>query len=761
MRYKVSEATMRATIIKKIQVTIIILFAVLSFSDSLAQVNCDLRQRLYPPYLQHQLFRPTFSLHENQSAQNDSIVTFLGRWAWGECFAVASKDRFVYVGNGSMLQIFDAFDPSPSKIIAELLMDGLIVDIQIAGKLAYVLSSDLVIFDLATPSRPQQLGKVKLSHGPTRFYMAGNYCYVISFDTMFIIDVIRSDRPTLVASIPAGGENPTDVIAIGDYVYIGHRAYLSFMIVDVSDPADPKWVDAYSGIGTPNTFTLFGNYLLVGGLSFRILDASQPTTPIQVASLPIRKWITGIAVNDSCAFVGVADSGLIIIDISQLDAPKPIGFIERKGIDFSSRALTLVSNYAYVAWHTGLWIVDISDKAKPQEKQFFPTGHVALDVAVDGKYLYVAHALGGLWILDISEPSSPQPVSHFDTNGLTSQIKVRKNIAYLFNRPDISRPKDISGLSIIDVSNPSSPKFLSHHQGFVHAILTSGQNHFAVTDSFVFLTQPDSGLEIIDIVNPRTPRVVGLFQQSRVEGVAVANGYAYLGTWENGMRVLDVKNPSQPREVGSFQRPNVPVFRLQIAGGIAYLDEAGAIRILDVSNPSEPQELSYLPFGIGDFDFEVYGQHLHIPGIVVDVSSPRAPQIICRYSSPGGSITTDGKNIFGAGRGGVHVWRNDLTTEVTENNSEIFRPDDFTLLPNFPNPFKTTTEITFFLQKDALVNLEIFNVLGQRVWRLSNEMHERGKYVMLFDGGGLPNGIYFGRLQVERNIRQIKMLLVR
>lgn len=751
---------MRATFFKKIQALVIVILSVLLLSGLLNQAQYDLRQQLYPPFLQDQLFKPTFPLHENQSVQNDSNVTPVGRWAWGECFAVASKDRFVYVGNGSMLQIFDALDPSPFKIVAELLMDGLIVDMQISENLAYVLGSDLVIFDLATPSQPQQLGKVKLSHSPTRFSMAENYCYVISFDTMFIVDVSRPDRPTLVSSIPAGGENPTDVIGIGDYVYIGHRAYSSFMIVDVSDPANPKWVDAYSGVGTPNTFTRFGNYLLVGGLSFRILDVFQPANPIRIASLPIGKWITGIAVKDSCAFVGVADSGLFVIDISRIDAPKQIGFIERKGIDFSSRGLTLVSNYAYAAWHTGFWIVDISDKVKPQERHFFPTGHVALDVVVDGKYLYVAHALGGLRILDISEPSSPQPVGHLETNGSTSQVKVQKNIAYLFNRPDIFRPRDVSGLLIIDVTNPSSPKLLSHHQGFVHAISKSGQNHFAITDSLVFLTQPDKGLEIIDIADSRAPRVVGFFQQSWIEGVAVADGYAYLGTWENGMRVLDVKNPSQPREVGYFQRPNAPIFDLRIADSIAYIGEGTSIRILDVSNPSQPQELSYLPFGFGILDFEVYERYLHLPGIIVDISSPHAPQIICRYSSPDGSITIDGGNIFIAGRGGVYMWRNDLVSTVT-GNEETPLPNDFILLPNFPNPFKAATEITFSLQRNALVNLEIFNIFGQRVRRLSNEMQDRGKHVILFDGGGLPNGIYFGRLQVGKNIRQIKMLLVR
>jgi hypothetical protein len=748
------EAIMRSKYRNRIQALMILFFTTLPLSVLVAQFKSDLRQQLYPPFVQNELSRPEFNWYEQQSTPADSNVTLLGRWAWGECFAVASKDNFVYVGNGSVLQIFDAFDTAPSKIVTELLMDGVVKDIQISDNLAYILAGgDLVIFDLTVPFQPRQLGKVELFRGPTRFCVAGNYCYVISFDTLFIVDVSQPDRPTLVSSIPAGGENPTDVIAVGDFVYVGHEAVLSFMIVDVSDPVNPQWFDAYSGIGTPNTFTLFGNYLLVGGLSFRILDISQPTNPVRIAGLLIGRWITGIAVKDSCAFVSVADSGLFVIDISRIDAPKQIGFVTRKGIDISSRGLSSVSNYVYAAWYTGLWILDISDKTRPQERYFFPTGNWAHDVAVDGQYLYVADGRAGLWILDVSAPSSPKPIANLDTKDFAAQVEVHKNLAYVVT----------SELLVIDVSNPYSPKILSHYQGFIHETYTGWINRIAVSDSFVFITQYDNGLEIVDVKNPYAPRAVGHFLQSMIVDVAVAGGYAYLGTLEKGMRVVDVRDPFQLREVGYFQRPNVSVVRLKTVDSIVYLDEGTAIRILDVSNLSHLEELSYLSLQFGLLDIEVKERYLYVPGVVIDVSSPRVPRVVGHYlqRSPARGIATDGKNIFvAATENGVYVWRNDLVSNVPPNRERTV-PEDFLLLPNAPNPFNASTQISFYLASKVSVNLEIFNISGQCVQSLGVGVQNRGKHTITFDATDLPNGIYFCRLRVGKHSQQIKMLLLR
>jgi len=94
-------------------------------------------------------------------------------------------------------------------------------------------------------------------------------------------------------------------------------------------------------------------------------------------------------------------------------------------------------------------------------------------------------------------------------------------------------------------------------------------------------------------------------------------------------------------------------------------------------------------------------------------------------------------------------------TEV-ENANEI--PTEFLLNQNYPNPFNPTTTINYQLPKAGYVTIKIYDVLGNEVKTLVNEMKEPGKYTAMFsaDGGAssLASGMYLISLTVtnERGI---------
>ncbi len=60
----------------------------------------------------------------------------------------------------------------------------------------------------------------------------------------------------------------------------------------------------------------------------------------------------------------------------------------------------------------------------------------------------------------------------------------------------------------------------------------------------------------------------------------------------------------------------------------------------------------------------------------------------------------------------------DQATNVTP--SESYTPDQFSLEQNYPNPFNPSTMINFTLAKDDHVTINIYNVLGQKIERLSD-----------------------------------------
>ena len=56
------------------------------------------------------------------------------------------------------------------------------------------------------------------------------------------------------------------------------------------------------------------------------------------------------------------------------------------------------------------------------------------------------------------------------------------------------------------------------------------------------------------------------------------------------------------------------------------------------------------------------------------------------------------------------------------NDSPTGLPSDYTVLPNYPNPFNPATTIRFGLPEPGEVRLTVYNVLGQRVATLIDDV---------------------------------------
>jgi hypothetical protein len=92
-------------------------------------------------------------------------------------------------------------------------------------------------------------------------------------------------------------------------------------------------------------------------------------------------------------------------------------------------------------------------------------------------------------------------------------------------------------------------------------------------------------------------------------------------------------------------------------------------------------------------------------------------------------------------------------------------PSDFILYPNYPNPFNAGTEIRYDLPLEKNVKLVIYNVLGQKVRTLADEIQEADKYSYRWDGTNelgekVTSGVYFCRLEAGHWILTRKMTLL-
>jgi hypothetical protein len=78
-----------------------------------------------------------------------------------------------------------------------------------------------------------------------------------------------------------------------------------------------------------------------------------------------------------------------------------------------------------------------------------------------------------------------------------------------------------------------------------------------------------------------------------------------------------------------------------------------------------------------------------------------------------------------------------------------------------PNPFNSSTRLVFTLPRAGSVSLDIFDITGRLVERLSAGRRDAGPHVVDWQADGLPSGVYLARLSSPGNVQTRKLLLIR
>ncbi len=99
---------------------------------------------------------------------------------------------------------------------------------------------------------------------------------------------------------------------------------------------------------------------------------------------------------------------------------------------------------------------------------------------------------------------------------------------------------------------------------------------------------------------------------------------------------------------------------------------------------------------------------------------------------------------------------------------DIATPDitNFELFPNYPNPFNPSTTITFQVPLETHVQISIYNLLGESVCLLTDQLYKTGRYKITWDGKdkmGQPvsTGLYFYQMKSAQFTTTRRLLLLK
>jgi hypothetical protein len=99
-----------------------------------------------------------------------------------------------------------------------------------------------------------------------------------------------------------------------------------------------------------------------------------------------------------------------------------------------------------------------------------------------------------------------------------------------------------------------------------------------------------------------------------------------------------------------------------------------------------------------------------------------------------------------------------IVTSVEQTSSAI--PSEFNLQPNYPNPFNPSTTISFDLPKTARVSLKVYNILGQVVATLLDEVKQAGSYKVSFSAPEQGSGVYFYRVVTDAGVAETRKMVL-
>jgi hypothetical protein len=101
--------------------------------------------------------------------------------------------------------------------------------------------------------------------------------------------------------------------------------------------------------------------------------------------------------------------------------------------------------------------------------------------------------------------------------------------------------------------------------------------------------------------------------------------------------------------------------------------------------------------------------------------------------------------------GAIYAFQN-LDAKVDERDSGL--PEAYKLAQNYPNPFNPATTITYEIASSEHVKLVVYNVIGQKIRTLVNNVETAGSHTVVWDGRmdngvAVPSGMYVYRLETS------------
>ena len=722
-------------------------------------------------------------------ASNVQNMNMVGKFPIGYCKAVASQGDFVAVSSGYGVRLLNISDPAHPQHVASVSTPGEVADIFWAGNYLYLAldgtgswappgTAGLVIVNVANPANPFTVTYMETNGTALSVAVKDNVVFLGVSTSLYTYDVSNPANPQQLQQFYLGA--PVYLHLRNDLLFAAAQSG-GVHIYDASNPGSLQEVSSLP-VNSFNVFAANDRLFVSGGNQNEILmyDISVPSSPafMDTIALPAGEIYNNMGEQNGKFFVvsrkdtvpyGTAILHFRSLDVSTPGNPLVLSHLHREVDSYDLARIDITTAGEAIVTHVrGASLVDVSNPASLTYSAYHRTWVDLKQIVRRGNYLFGSYLTYrykiGFFILDISSVAMPLLTSDYliaYENGAGSpQMDVFDNRVYLFHEQSYGNTNTARGITVVDVSDVYNP---GNEQFFSTNFLS---NALAVDSSHIFLSHIDT-VYVLNRSNFMLHYKLPLGWGHSITRFFPQGDTLIVGTG-NSVHFLNIPTAT---EMGSYlldTNHSYNVNGMDISGNYLFVASDGdsGFLVLDISNLYQIQKVSVMYYGQCT-DVWVSGNYAYLAngylGVrMVDLTDIYHPQEVGYYQTERGNarkLAMEGNFICTAYLD-VMIFENTFISGIDSSPSSL-KEGKFSLSPNYPNPFNPETTIPFSLARRSRVRLTVYNILGEVVRVLVDDVLPAGEYRIPFRGEGLPSGIYLYEFTAGeyRSIRQ--MLLVK
>ena len=639
----------------------------------------------------------------------------------------------------SGMQIIDVANPADPREVGSFQLYN---PFTLLGDTAIFMGNrKLTYVDISDPTDPRLISSFSsetLPTSPQNGTTQDSILFITAYFGLWIVDLNGMAEPEVLAVINPRRIGFEAIVVRDTIMYCGTDSGL--MIYDIADLRNPEKIGSFceGGYYFFSDLEVEGNiaYLSRDGELLWIIDVSDPRNPALISS--IATSCDDFKLQRERLYLLGANTGIEIYDVADPRNPQRLGLWE------SNEWLTELNVVGDVAYVVGgqphLRSVDVSDQANPRVLGSCSGDGQVGDVAADGNIVFASDWTRGVLIAELSNNGIPTQLGHISTPELVRGIEVIGDLLYVCLGE--------AGVRVYNIVDPENPHLIGVFDTPGEALdIAKGANFFVVADGAQGLRviQNSGGGELIEIGR--------LENVGAVNAVIIEGDIAYATRGEDGVFSVDLRDPTNPTEIGQFNTTGQSL-DLALQPGIQdellfVADGDSGLQVLHVDDPSSIQMAANYKFNTRVQGITLDETHAYICGngyrnvVVLDIEEMRVVGMRWESENNYGIALTNGFIVL-AQNAGMGVYQYNPASSVDEQSPII--PAALSLSPPFPNPFNSSTTISYSLPKAGWTTLEVVDINGRLVQRLSDGWKEAGSYREVWEGGDCASGVYKVRL---------------